>query len=177
MFIADYVYFLQTSVSRSTSKGLDFFRINVLPGKIIHQYLSNFSTNFHPVWKICGCAPDNQNHFQKTKINFWKTDSSPKFYPFSCVTKNLIYAAASSVLKIFSISSYFHSFGISETLTEILSYRGDSNILASLCLSHEFLKLCPILMHTDVVLVQNHVISVFSWQFVHRTDIYLSKLE
>ena len=66
------------------------------------------------------------------------------------------------MLKIFSISSYFHSFGISETLTEILSYRGDSNILASLCLSHEFLKLCPILMHTDVVLVQNHVISVFS---------------
>ena len=57
-------------------------------------------------------VPDNQKQFQKTKISFWDTDSSPKFKAFFCVGKNLIYAAASSILKIVSISLHFDSVGI-----------------------------------------------------------------
>ena len=47
--------------------------------------------------------------------SFWDTDSSPKFKIFFCVGKNLIYAAASSSLKIVSISLHFDSVGITGT--------------------------------------------------------------
>ena len=65
----------------------------------------------------------NQKRFEK-KINFWNASFSPKFELFSCLMKNLIYAATSSNGKIVSSSLYLGSVGIRGALNKTLACTG-----------------------------------------------------